>query len=166
MLKKQQIVIEKGNEFYLTNEQVKEALTDSILFKNSKSIPTNRFAEDEITVFAFGKTAENYGKFLEQANIKKISIYLANFKKKSFARQVWLHRLDDVYGFGLLGRGDLDCYNAVRGVQNVEPRSGETKAEKTLENSILKLRAESERQILEIKERAKKAENYLRTGKF
>ena len=106
-----------GNDFYLTNEQVKKALTDSILFKNSKSIPTNRFAEDEITVFAFGKTAENYGKFLEQANIKKISIYLANFKKKPFARQVWLHGLDCDCGSKLVGDGGLNYYDVVRGVK-------------------------------------------------
>jgi len=117
----------KGKEFYLINEQVEEALANSVQFKNSKSIPTNRFAEDERTAFAFGETAKDYGQFLKEAGIKKMPVYLANLENKSFARQAWLGRLDFDFRSGLYGnyRG-LHCNLAVRGVRSVEPRSGET----------------------------------------
>ena len=117
----------KGEEFYLTQEQVKESLINSVQFKDASSIPTNRFAEDERTAFAFGETAGKYGEFLKNAGIKQMSVYLANIEEKPFARQAWLRRLDVDFGSGLGGgSGGLLCYNAVRGVRSVEPRSGET----------------------------------------
>jgi len=116
-----------GREFYLTSEQVEESLANSVEFKNSNSIPTDRFAEDERTVFAFGETAKAYGELLKEAGIKNMPIYLANTENKPFARQVWLHRLVDDCRSELGGDNwGLCYYYAVRGVRNVEPRSGET----------------------------------------
>jgi hypothetical protein len=120
----------KGNEFYLTQEQVESSLADSknyVQFKDVSSIPTNRFAEDERTAFAFGETAEAYGEFLKEAGIAEMPVYLANVEKKPFARQAWLRRLVNDIRSELDGNYSyLYCDNAVRGVRNVEPRSGET----------------------------------------
>jgi len=116
-----------GKEFYLTQEQVEESLVNSVQFKDASSIPTNRFAEDERTSFAFGRSAGEYGEFLKEAGIKEIPVYLANLEEKPFARQAWLRWIVDDYRSGLDGDGRyLDFDNAVRGVRRVEPRSGET----------------------------------------
>ncbi|MFA7708386.1 MAG: hypothetical protein WCX73_05540 [Candidatus Pacearchaeota archaeon] len=108
----------KGKEFYLTDTQVEEALTNSVQFKDSKSIPTNRFAEDERTAFAFGETAKVYGEFLKEAGIKEMPVYLASLENKSFARQAWLRELGDDYRSGLSGGGLYYSY-AVRGVREI-----------------------------------------------
>src|SRR3989344_801339 len=107
----------KGREFYLTNEQVEESLKTSIEIENSRSIPTKRFGENELTSFAFGPEAERYGEFLKEAGIKQMPIYLASMEKKPFARQAWLRRLggDDQSGLG--GGRNLDYSYAVRGVR-------------------------------------------------
>src|SRR3989338_9554507 len=84
-----------GAEFYLTDAQVEESLANSIELSD-KAIPTNRFAENPITVYAFEEFAEQYGQFLRNAGIKEMSIWLANQEDKPFARQMWIHRLDDV----------------------------------------------------------------------
>ncbi|MBI2106386.1 hypothetical protein HYT57_00220 [Candidatus Woesearchaeota archaeon] len=81
-----------NKEFYLTDAQVEESLADSVELSD-KAIPTNRFAENPITVYAFGDIAEQYGQFLRNAGIKEMSIWLANQEDKPFARQMWLHRL-------------------------------------------------------------------------
>jgi hypothetical protein len=117
----------KREEFYLTQEQVEESLANSVQFKDASSTPTNRFAEDERTAFAFGETAGKYGEFLKESGIIEMPVYLSNIEKKPFARQAWLHRLGAGCRSGLYGDGgDLSYDVAVRGVRNVEPRSGET----------------------------------------
>lgn len=110
----------QNKDFYLTQEQVDEALKDSVQFKNSNSIPTKRFGEDEKTVFAFGDSAKAYGEFLKDARISEMPVYLANVEKKPFARQAWLRGLDDGDGSGLVGGGYLDCNDAVRGARNID----------------------------------------------
>src|SRR3989344_9529419 len=82
-----------NKEFYLTDAQVEESLADSIELSD-KTIPTNRFAENPITVYAFEEFADQYGQFLRNTGIKEMPIWLANQEDKSFARQMWLHRLD------------------------------------------------------------------------
>ena len=114
-------------EFYLIQEQVEESLANSVQFKDASSIPTNRFAEDERTAFAFGETAGKYGEFLKKVGIKEMSVYLTNLEKKPFARQAWLRRLGGGDRSVLVGVSwNLGYYGSVRGVRNVEPRSGET----------------------------------------
>ena len=105
-------------EYYLTNEQVEQSLQGSIPIKQG-SIPTNRFKDEEITVYAFGKSAEEYGSFLGEGEdgIQEMPISLANLEKKPFARQMWFWDLDnrselDGY-FGFLSGGGW-----VRGIQN------------------------------------------------
>ena len=117
----------KGEEFYLTQEQVDESLANSVQFKDASSILTNRFAEDERTAFAFGGSAKAYGEFLDDAGIKNMPVYLNNLENKPFARQAWLHRLDGDNRSELNGDNwDLNFNYTVRGVRNVEPRSDET----------------------------------------
>jgi len=91
----------KGQDFYLTSKQVEESLSDSVELLED-SIPTKRFAEDEITVYAFGNLAEKYGNFLGEAEIKEMPILTTDIQDKPFARQMW---------FGCLGsRSVLDGY--------------------------------------------------------
>ena len=82
-----------GKDFYLTSEQIEESLSDSVELSKD-SIPTNRFAEDEITVYAFGDIAEQYGKFLKEAEINEMHIWTADLQDKPFARQMWFGSLD------------------------------------------------------------------------
>jgi hypothetical protein len=80
----------KGNEFYLNKSQTEKALKDAVKFPNDNyMIPTDKFGEDAITDFAFGKIAKDYGKFLKDAKINEMPIYLANCENKAFARQMW-----------------------------------------------------------------------------
>ena len=83
-----------GAEFYLTDAQVEESLADSVELSD-KAVPTNRFAENPITVYAFDFIAEQYGQFLRNAGIKEMPVWLANLQDKPFARQMWLRRLDE-----------------------------------------------------------------------
>ena len=118
-----------GREFYLTGEQVEEALKDSVKIKSGDSIPTKRFGEDELTRYAFGETAQAYGDFLKQAKINEMPVWLASVEKKPFARQAWLHRLGGggrsvLYGYYWF----LSYYFAVRGVRNTSADEGSASA--------------------------------------
>ena len=64
-----------GKEYFVSDEQVKRALEDSIEVPcNTSQIPTNRFGEDAIARFCFGESAEDYGKFLEDAGISQMPL--------------------------------------------------------------------------------------------
>ena len=111
-----------GNEYFLTQEQVEQALQDSVKL-SGKDIPTNDFKNNEITNFAFGDVAESYGLFLKEAGIKEMPVYLANVSDKPFARQIWFRGLD--------GRSELNCYsrslgsgNEMRGVSEKTSEAG------------------------------------------
>lgn len=77
-----------GKGFYLTDSQVERALEDSVKLKK-KSIPTNRFKDNKIAIYAFGNYAEKYGQFLRNAGIKEMSVWLEDMQDKPFARQLW-----------------------------------------------------------------------------
>jgi len=105
-----------GQDFYLNSEQVEQSLADCVEFP-SKSIPTDRFAENEITVYVFGNVAEDYGKFLKEVGINKMPIYLTNLHDKPFVRQMWFGDLDgrsELDG----NYGDLGGDNRLLGVRN------------------------------------------------
>ena len=127
-----------GNEFYVSNEDVERVLASGNVFVpyNQSGIPFNKFAEDPITSFVFGKTAEKYGLFLKEA-LKETGIIAMplrledkgyiDSKENPFANQAWLRRLVGDCRSVLNGNGRvLHCNYAVRGVRHVEPRSGET----------------------------------------
>ena len=92
-----------GNDFYLTAEQVEQSLAGSVKLKDKDfSVPVKRFGENELTVYAFGDSAQDYGKFLENAGIKEMPVWMVdNIGDKPFVRQAWLYRLDG--RSGLLG---------------------------------------------------------------
>ena len=81
-----------GNEYFLTEEQVEEALQDSVKL-SKESISTDKFKESEIANFAFGDIAEDYGLFLKGAGVKEMPVYLADISDKPFARQMWFRNL-------------------------------------------------------------------------
>jgi hypothetical protein len=107
----------KGNEFYLTDEQVERGLANSVKLKDRDfSIPTNRFGDDKVTNFAFGSSAKDYGNFLREAGIKEMPVVMVdNIGDKSFARQAWFNGLDYVSWLDGYG-GSLGSGNWVRGV--------------------------------------------------
>ena len=114
----------KGKDFYLTDNQVEEALSDSVAL-SLKSIPTDRFGEDEITSYAFGEIAKQYGGFLKEAGIDSMPIYTADLQDKPFARQLWFRGVggrSGLYGYcGYLGdvsvRGVLDAEGAKKSLE-------------------------------------------------
>ncbi len=115
---------ENREEFYLTSEQVEKALEDSVDFPQENiEIPTNRFAEEALAVYAFGgeKGARVYGEFLRNAGIKKMPVYVVskdnvNSQSQPFARQMWFGGLD--VGSGLSGDvWDLYDGDGLRGVK-------------------------------------------------
>jgi len=64
-------------EFYLTNKQVEKALNNACkieLTRKETRIPTSKFGEDELTVFAFGKQAKAYGELLNEAGFRYLPI--------------------------------------------------------------------------------------------
>lgn len=108
----------KGQEFYLTQDQVEESLKDSVKI-DRKEIPTKRFNDDAITAFAFGDVAGQYGDFLKEAGIKEMPIWLASTEEKPFARQNWFRDLDlrsELSGNGRLLNDD----SRLRGVRYAE----------------------------------------------
>jgi len=107
-------------EFCLSPEQVDYALEDAVQVKDTV-IPTNRFGEDELTSFCFGKQAKAYGKFLKNAGLDKIEIYLDKHIWKPFARKVWFS--------GVCDRSGL-CGNLTNlGSRNFETRGIREKAQ-------------------------------------
>ena len=102
-----------GEDFYLTPEQVEESLADSVLL-SVKEVPTNRFADCDITVYAFGEDAQKYGEFLRDVGIKAMPIWTTDFQEKPFARKLWFSSFDGRSDLGGCSR-DLN-YGRARGV--------------------------------------------------
>ena len=100
-----------GKEFYLDEEDIEESLEDAIKISYSKKlIPSQRFGEDEITVFAFGdeKRAQEYGEFLRNVGINEMPLWFldnryVNDKNLPFARKLFFGGF--VYRSGFIG----DC---------------------------------------------------------
>lgn len=110
-----------GNEFYPTEEQIEQALTDYVIL-SGKNIPTNDFKNNPITNYAFGDVAEDYGNWLKnEVGIKEMPVYLTNTSDKPFARQMWFRGLVYSSGLGGGGLGD-DC--GVRGISEKTSEAG------------------------------------------
>ena len=105
--------------------------------KNLEAIPTNRFNEDERTLWLFQSQAEDYGDFLRQAGIKEMPFFFneekyINKQEKPYANQLWLRRLDDrslLFG----GVGVLYYVGDVRGVRQVSDNSAQKISEQKSE---------------------------------
>ena len=82
----------QGKEFYLTSKQVKNSLEGAFLIPDTlralREVPTNRFADEGLTVFAFGEDAQAYGDFLKNAGINEMPIYKTSMQDKPFARKL------------------------------------------------------------------------------
>jgi len=111
----------KGEDFYLTNEQVDESLSDSVAI-SSISIPTERFADCDITVYAFGEKARAYGEFLRELGIKEMPIFTTNLQDRPFARQLWFSSLDHDCKSELNGYTALLGSYGVRGISDTTER--------------------------------------------
>jgi len=107
-----------GKEFYVSEDQTEEALKDAVK-AHGKEVPTKRLADDEAMARVFGANTKDYGLFLNEAGIDSIRFYLSALEDKPFANQLWLDRLGDGDGSGLIGcNWDLYCDSRVRGVSN------------------------------------------------
>lgn len=133
----------EGEEFYVDNQEVEEALESAIEVSYSqKPIPTNRFGESEIAVFAFGdeKKAQEYGAFLEEAGINEMPLWIVDQayvdkEELPFARKLWFWDL--VNGSDLNGYSRLLHYNnRVRGVREVREAN---EPQKNSENASVQL---------------------------
>ena len=88
--------------------------------RKNYEILTEKFNEDELTLFLFKDQAENYGKFLRKNGINELSIQLVDknyvdFHEGTTLTQLWLHHLDDWSGVNGYNRGlYYDC--RVRGM--------------------------------------------------
>ncbi|MAG79178.1 hypothetical protein CMI40_02270 [Candidatus Pacearchaeota archaeon] len=122
------------SRFYINNEEeVEKSLENSINVPyDQESIPTNRFGEEEITNFCFGKSAKDYGLFLKDAGINEMALNYLNDRedvdcgKGSFINQ--LHFSDVSYwksalkNWTLLG-STLGVYNDFLGVLKNERKT-------------------------------------------
>jgi len=128
-----------NEDFYLTKEQVERVLANAVRIpSNQKPIPTKRFGDNRITIYAFGTTdgkdkrqdekdAREYGLFLHEAGIKAMPIVLAGVGDKPYARKSWFRSLG--YESGLLGLNrSLSYYHAVRGVRIGAVAEGDVRA--------------------------------------
>lgn len=108
---------DKGPDFYLTNAQLEQSLADSVRLIG-QPILTKDFGSNEITVYAFGKTAERYGQFLEEAGISDLPILLAHVQDKAFVLPVKFGHLDGVRTIISCNKRDLS-YGCLRGIKNI-----------------------------------------------
>lgn len=122
-------------DFYLTHEQVEQALEDAVevsnLMNGKLAIPTNRFSEEEITNYAFGKIAGEYGKFLENCSTYKLlkdniimPVWFGNSNNRPFARQGWFHRINGKQSDLCFDDKCLHgAYGRTRGIKNLRSKS-------------------------------------------
>jgi len=137
-----------GSEFYIDEKLIKkyeeQAENDknkipskkrvlSLSKRGNFSIPTDRFNEDELTLWLFKDQAEAYGDFLRENNLSEMPVYLSDNSKKNFANQLWLGSLGG--GSELDGGRLLDCGSRVRGVL----RTGEASSQPKKSDSEIKL---------------------------
>jgi len=110
----------KDQEFYLTPEQVEGSLVDSIPLL-IKYIPTDRLAESDIGVYAFGDLAKPYGDFLKKWGYDYLPIYNAEgaMVDKPFVRQIWLRNLSHWSAIDGDSRG-FHFNGVIRGVKDLK----------------------------------------------
>ncbi|VVB83364.1 Uncharacterised protein [uncultured archaeon] len=98
----------RADEFYLTEEQRESALEDSFRLSDENfSILTKNFGKDDLAIYLFGNSAQDYGDFLKESGINKMEIWTTEMKTKPFVRQLWFDKLGVLNG---LGKGPHDAY--------------------------------------------------------
>ena len=105
----------KEIDCYLSDERFEKSLEDSVKL-SAKKIPTNRFGENEMTIYAFGEIAEKYGQFLNESGIKEMPVWIASLQEKPSVRQIWFNYLGSRSGL-LNVNIHLDFYYRLRGVK-------------------------------------------------
>lgn len=112
----------KNEQYFVSDDQIGIAMRDSIQIPyDVNEIPTDRFSEDPIPIFCFGKNAKDYGLFLKDAGISNMPLCFneedyVQKQGKSYANQLWFSGLDYVS----ILRGDhrgLPYVNRSRGVK-------------------------------------------------
>jgi hypothetical protein len=106
----------QGNWFYVNDAQTESALADAVKVSKGR-VPTNRFADEEVTRYLFGDDAKAYGEFLRENKIDSMPIWLADAQSKPFATQLWFGGLGIVSGLNGVGRGLSFSDSRVRGVR-------------------------------------------------
>ena len=119
-----------GNEFYVDEKFVKQYQEQAEKDKDKEpqkrkvltlnkmktfEISTDKFTDEELTLWLFGDQTEDYGNFLRENKINEMPVYLSGNSDRNFANQLWLSYLD---GRSYLS-GDIgNLYNSddVRGV--------------------------------------------------
>lgn len=110
---------ENDFDFFLTEDQVDESIVNSVRL-DEDSIPTDRFGDNKITQYTFGKDAEGYGRLLREFVITEFPIILTDIKDKPFARKVWFGGFDVNDYNGLVGCVGLQDNLRLRGVKKNE----------------------------------------------
>jgi hypothetical protein len=129
-----------GKEFHIDAElahsyldKAKSNSDEAFLLKDRKSIPTNRFSENELTLWLFQDQAQDFGDFLANTGINKMPLWFSsqdyfNDQEAPYANQLWLCDLDFRSGLGGNVRY-LICDGRLRGVSE---KTGEASSQKTL----------------------------------
>jgi len=110
-----------GERYFVSNDQARRTIEDSIQISyDLLGIPTNRFDEDAITRFCFGKNAKDYGLFLKDVGILEMPLWFnkeenVQEQKKPYANQLWFSGFDNMSG--LNGNWYLHCDDLSRGVK-------------------------------------------------
>lgn len=96
-------------KFYPSKRQIEKSLENSIKYPSENTkIPTNRFGEEEFTLFAFGKRAKEYGEFCKSCGLDEMPIEVpfnqdyVNNEKSGFATQVYLGNPKSSYENGAI----------------------------------------------------------------
>ena len=129
----------KGEDYFLTEEQVEQSLADSLILTGENSIATNRFGENPTTAYAFGEVAEQYGNFLAEAGIKEMPIYLTVLQDKPFARQMWFRSLglrSVLYGSSRYLVGDYGLRGVKIGAEGTSQNSGQVYTEQQISEAL------------------------------
>jgi len=121
----------RGNEFNISKEEAASLeelakLGEVYILTENKSyeIPIEKFAQDGLARFVFGDATIDYAKFLQEAGVNEVPVWLVDSKrvkeqKAPFARAL---RLDDLsYKSNLNGNNrDLNDDNRARGVRKAK----------------------------------------------
>ncbi len=112
----------KNYLFGLTDKQVSKAIETGIsinLQDDYYKIPTNKFGEDVLTDFAFGKIAKDYGLFLKEEGIDEIKVDFLGYKDIQCAKQI--QSMNFASKFSITNHSLNRCGHYVtRGVRKIE----------------------------------------------
>jgi len=151
-----------GIEFHISEEEAAslEKLAKSGEVYTSKQtesykIPIGRFAKDGLASFVFRDTTADYAKFLQEAGVKEVPVWLVDSKsvkeqKAPFAKALWhngLYDRPDLDG----GRGLINGYRA-RGVRKAS-EANMTQNGKSYENILQKYNIKSPDQLRQVLEK-------------